>query len=306
VRVLTIITVAACGFAGGACSSLLGLDDPTPADDGGLPTDTPPDSAPTERLEFIVGDPPIDLKIAMGQRARVHVFAVEIGGAGRREVTNEATYSSNNAAIATAAMGKIDAGTQSGPVTITASLSNALSSTVNVEVTAVQCHPVINEFQTGTAAAATDEWVEILNPCTAAIPVTGWTLVYRSAAGVTEGLMIGLTGQLAPDEIRLFAGAGYAGPQDGLLSTSVSMAQTDGGIALRSGAINDGALVDRVAYGNTTSSTHPFIEGTKMQPMANDRSAQRQPFDGRDYDDNSVDFVLATTAGKTPRAPNAK
>ncbi len=44
------------------------------------------------------------------------------------------------------------------------------------------CHLVINEIQTGTTATATEEFVEIANPCTSAITVDSFKLVYRAAS----------------------------------------------------------------------------------------------------------------------------
>ena len=161
---------------------------------------------------------------------------------------------------------------------------------------------MINEFQTGRTGVPDDEWVEILNPCTTAIDVAGWTLVYRGATSTSDGpLMATLTGQLAPGEIRLFAGPDYAGPNDGQWGSGI-LGQSNGGIALRRSAASGGMNADSVAYG-AVSPTHPFTETTPMAAMANDRVAQRLPFDGRDDDDGASDFMQVGTG--SPRAPNA-
>jgi hypothetical protein len=382
VRVLTIMTAAVCGIAGGACSSLLGIDDPKPdfGGDGGPrtlvsiaigpdPLSLPAGScqqltatgmfddgsseditaqtdfsveagaattvtrtglaralsegtstvnaklgqvsgsasaqvgaASPDHLVFGVGD----FQLAQLQRARLHVFKVLDGGA-MQDATANATYHTDAPAIATApAPGQIDGGSQAGTATISVCLGGAREGTVKVTVAAKQCRPVINEFQTGGAVSAANEWVEILNPCTAAVDVTGWTLVYRGATviGATDStLMATLAGQLAPGEIRLYAGVGYIGTSDDTWQGATGlMGQASGAIALRMGPKDVGPIADAVAYGTVTAG-HPFIEGAALPAMANDRPAQRQPFDGRDNDNGAADFVQVPTG--SPRAPNA-
>jgi hypothetical protein len=222
------------------------------------------------------------------------------------DATANATYASDNPAVATVTTpGQIDAGSQAGQATITASRPGARSGSVTVTVTAKQCVPVINELQTGGVTAA-DEWVEILSSCTAAFTVDNWTLVYRGGAttgSLDSSLLMTLTGQLQPGEIKLFAGPDFGGANDGKWSTGVGLGQTSGAVALRMGALNTGVIADSVAYGSVVAG-HLFLEGTVPLPaMVNGRSAARLPFDGRDDDANSVDFLQVTTG--TPRAPNA-
>lgn len=45
------------------------------------------------------------------------------------------------------------------------------------------------------------------------------------------------------------------------------------------------------------------MEAAAAPALVSGQSVQRQPFDGRDDDDNSLDFRLAPNG--TPRAPNA-
>jgi hypothetical protein len=112
-----------------------------------------------------------------------------------------------------------------------------------------------------------------------------------------------LTGMMAPGEIRLFAGQGFGGANDGKWAGATGLMQANnGGVALRSGPINAGTIVDSVAYG-TVSAGHPFVEANATPPMIASRSAQRLPFDGRDDDDGAADYMLLTAT--SPRAPNA-
>lgn len=381
-RVLTIMTAAVCGIAGGACSNLLGIDDPKPdfGGDGGprtlvsiaigptplaLPvgacqpltatgtfddgsseditdqaefsleagaaaTVTPAGLAralaegtstvtaklgqisgsataqvgPTiqDHLVFSIGD----FQLAQLQRARLRVSTVLAGGT-MQDSTATATYHTDNPEVAAAtAPGQIDGGSQEGTATITACLGAAArEGTVTVTVDPRPCRPVINELQAG-GATGSDEWIEILNPCTTAVDVNGWTLVYRAAnnVGTTDtGLMIALAGQLAPGDIRLYAGEDYAGPNDGKWAGGSGgiMQQTSAAVALRMGPQDTGMIADAVAYGTVTTG-HPFIEGVALAPMMNGRSAQRRPFDGRDSNNGMADFVQGPPG--TPRAPN--
>jgi len=287
---------AACGILGvlGGCSTILGLEDPHPGDgsgDGGSVTD---------RLTLSL----TDVRLAQLQRARVRVTVVHLDGT-MEDATASATLESDNQAVAASSgPGQVDGGVQDGTATITAKLSGARPVTMKVTVTTKQCRPLINEFQTGGTTSA-DEWVEIINPCTSAIDVTDWTLVYRGRTSTTDStLMVTLSGALGPGEIKLFAGVDYAGANDGKWTlTSGIMGQTDGGVALRMGAKDQGPIADSVAYGAVLTTGYLFTEGTPAAGMVNSRPAQRQPFDGRDDDDNSMDFAQVTTG--TPREPNA-
>ena len=74
----------------------------------------------------------------------------------------------------------------------------------------------VNELMTGVTGAATDEFVEIVNTGTAAADVSGWKLVYRSAAGTGDVVLATVPDgtSLAAGGFYLFGGAGYAsGPR---------------------------------------------------------------------------------------------
>jgi hypothetical protein len=378
-RVLALVTAAACAIAGGACSNLLGIDDPTPdfGGDGGpralvsisigpapleLPlgvsqqltatgtfddgssdditaqvefaveegatlTVTPTGLAravaqgPTtlaaklgriagnatarvgpavpDRLVFSIGD----FKLAQLQRVRLRVLAVMTDDT-MQDATANATYASDAPAIANvSAPGAVDGGSQAGAATISASLGPARPGTVKATVSGKQCRPVINELQAHGAALAADEWIEVLNPCTVAVNVDGWVLVYRgpnTVAGADSNLMMTLAGQLAPGEIKLFAGVDFPGANDGKWTNSGGiMGQNNGAVALRMSV--GGLIADAVSYG-TVLAGHPFTEATALPAMTNGRSAQRLPFDGHDDDDGATDFMQVATP--SPRAPN--
>ena len=90
----------------------------------------------------------------------------------------------------------------------------------------------VNELMTGVTGAATDEFVEIVNTGTAAADLSGWKLVYRSAAGTGDVVLATVPDgtSLAAGGFYLFGGAGYVSgpPADQTYSTSI--AATGGGV----------------------------------------------------------------------------
>jgi hypothetical protein len=159
----------------------------------------------------------------------------------------------------------------------------------------------VNELMTGITGAASNEFVEIANTGAAAADISGWKLVYRSAAGTSDVVLATVADgtSLAPGSFFLFGGAAYGGgpaPDD---SFSTSIAATGGGVGLRNAA---GTLVDSVGWGTATNA---FVEGTvAAAPPTTDApgtSIGRAP-DGDDTNDNAADFVLDDSP--TPKAGN--
>jgi hypothetical protein len=279
------------------CSSLLGIEDPSPRGDGGVPPDVPTTSK--DRLAFSL----TDVKLAQTQIVRLHVLLVHEDSS-MLDVTASAMYLSDNTAIAAiGGPGVIHGGAQAGSATITASLGMANPATMKATVTTATCHPVINELSPGSAASATAEWVEIYNPCKDPVDVSTWTLVYRGASttGSDTSTLMSLTGSMNSGEIRLYAGSGYTGANDGQWGTGLGLGANDGAVGLRAGPKDTGSLVDSVAYGNVISS-HLFMEVSSTLPLPNGKSAARLPFDGNDSNNNGADFVIVTA--ETPHALN--
>jgi hypothetical protein len=159
-------------------------------------------------------------------------------------------------------------------------------------------HVVVNEVKTGSATSADDEFVELYNPCTMAINLTGATLVHRAATGTTETLIITLNETIAAGGYVLVAGLNYtgAGTPDQTYGGTGMLAQTGGGVGLRDTAQS---LVDSMGYG--TGSTNALIEGAPAAAPANGQSIARTP-NGTDTNHNDADFAVATTP--SPRAAN--
>jgi hypothetical protein len=155
---------------------------------------------------------------------------------------------------------------------------------------------VINEVQVAGSAGASDEFVEILNPCTTEAALDGVKLVYRAAAGVTDVLLSDLTsfGKLAPGARLLLAGATFSVTTlvpDGKFTSGLAAA--GGGLGLRSAT----GLIDGIGYG---TATNEFVEGTVVAAPAALTSLSRSP-DGTDTNSNVADFKAVTP---TPGAAN--
>jgi hypothetical protein len=159
----------------------------------------------------------------------------------------------------------------------------------------------INEFMTGTASAASNEFVEIVNAGTAVVDLSGYKLVYRSAAGTSDTSLDTIPSgtTLGAGAFYLFGGSGYVGPPAPDQSFATALASTGGGLALRDAS---GTIVDSVGYGTATNA---FVRGTAApappNAAASGNSDVRLP-DGHETGDNSADFSVSTTP--TPRAAN--
>lgn len=179
-----------------------------------------------------------------------------------------------------------------------------VTSDVPVDVPPLGCHPVFNEVVTGVTSAATNEWIELYNPCTTAINITGWRIGYRGAT--TAGPLTAADSQtlftfpartIAPMGYVLVASAGYTGTVDGRLSTGV--ADAGGGIGLRNTA---GTVVDSLGWGTATNA-FVRVRPAAVAPLAAapGNSIQRLP-DGADTGNNMADFHISMRP--TPRGAN--
>lgn len=159
----------------------------------------------------------------------------------------------------------------------------------------------VNEVATGTAGAATDEFVELVNAGDAAADVGGFKVVYRSGTGTSDVSLATIPDgtTLAANAFYLLAGSGYKGAGAPNQSFTAALAATAGGIGVRDA---DGNLLDSMGYGTATNA---FVEKTAAPaPPATPSpgsSDARLP-DGHDTDDNSADFSVSSAA--TPGATN--
>jgi predicted extracellular nuclease len=168
---------------------------------------------------------------------------------------------------------------------------------------------VINEFAVAGTTAG-DEFVELKNTTGQEIDLTGWRLVYRSAAGTTDVAVFTFAAgtKIAPGGYLLIANSsGYTGARAAdftYTSANGLFSGTAGGLALRNGAANTGTVIDSVGYGTATNA---FVEGTAAPAPSASQSLQRNA--GVDSNNNSNDFSAGTknpqsSADNPPAAPN--
>ncbi|HEX6279170.1 MAG TPA: DNA/RNA non-specific endonuclease [Pyrinomonadaceae bacterium] len=166
---------------------------------------------------------------------------------------------------------------------------------------AVSPHLVISQFQAG-GETANDEFIEIKNTGATAVDLAGYVVVYRSAAGTDDGTPMAswaTSTMLQPGQFYLIAAAGsYDGaptPDKTYDFTIRSMGAAGGGLAIRQGAVNTGAVIDSVGWG---SATNVFVEGTAAAAPGNNNSGARKNNGCQDTDNNANDFQT-----QTPSAP---
>jgi len=158
-------------------------------------------------------------------------------------------------------------------------------------------HVVINEVQTGSAASPNDEFIELYNQCAIPIDLTNSSLVYRSAAGTSDLLILKLTKTIDANGYLLVAGPAFAADGGSVPDQTYGAGHflaTGGGVGLRDVVQ---ALIDSVGYGNATNM---FVEGTAAAAPSNGQTLARKP-NGVDTNQNGLDFATATPS---PRAAN--
>ena len=159
----------------------------------------------------------------------------------------------------------------------------------------------INEVQTGTSASAADEFVELVNTGTASAAIGGWKVVYRSAAGTSDTTLgtIPAGTSLAAGAFYLLGGTAYAGAASADQSFSAGLAATEGATGLRDAS---GSLIDSVGWGTASNSLVEGAPAAAPPATASPGSSLVRLPDGRDTNDNSVDFSISSSA--TPRGAN--
>lgn len=175
-------------------------------------------------------------------------------------------------------------------------------------------HVVINEaYVNGTTAGAAlvNRYVELYNPTDAAVPLTGWSLQYRSAGGTGAATAYGLSGTIPAKGYFLIRGAAnsgstgvdwtasaapdvttsgnWSGSSGTLILASTTSALT---LALGSVVSESDDVVDLLGYG--TSNTYEGTAGcTPSVATACARTA------AADTDVNATDFTAVTAFSPT-------
>lgn len=153
---------------------------------------------------------------------------------------------------------------------------------IGVALAAPADHLLISELQTGSSDSASQEFVEIYNPTTNPVDLSGWKIEYKSAAGSSWSQKAVLAGVLEPNGYYLLATANYlVGQADQVMSDGLSAA----GAHVR---IKDssGNQIDLIGWG-----TAGAPEGVAASAPAAGQSLERTPL-GEDSNSNASDFVV--------------
>ena len=177
--------------------------------------------------------------------------------------------------------------------------TTAQTERVSGEQNLVSPNFVISQFQVA-GANPQDEFIELHNTSSSPADLNGYSLNYRSAAGVNDVAMVSWsTSTIVPSGgYYLVANASYTGAVPSNINyniATVSMSATGGGIGIRNGPVNTGVLVDSVGYG---TATNIFVEGTVTTAPALSTAQNRASGGCQDTDNNSADF-----ANLSPSAP---
>ena len=172
---------------------------------------------------------------------------------------------------------------------------------------AVSPHIVISQVQTGGGGSGTfnDEFVEIFNRSSAPVDLNGFRLVYRSATGSND-VMVPFAVWTSPTIIPpggyyLVASTSY----EGVIAPNMtynpsacqcSMGAAGGGLAIRLGDNNTGAIIDSVGWG---TANNIFVESAVTAAPAVNNSQSRKQGGCQDTDNNAND--LESTIPVTPR-----
>lgn len=175
---------------------------------------------------------------------------------------------------------------------------------------AVSPNIVISQFQ-AAGGNSDDEFIELHNIGSGSVDLNGHRLVYRSSAGTNDVAFVNwTTATIIPaGGYYLITSTGYDGGVPGNISYNpttcgCAMSASGGGLAVRLGAVNTGAVIDSVGYG---SATNIFVEST-VTPAPAANTGQGRKLNGcQDTDNNSNDFSNSnpstpSNAGSSPIA----
>ncbi len=149
-------------------------------------------------------------------------------------------------------------------------------------------HIVISEFRTGGPNGAYDEFVELYNPTSATVDISGWEIWASNASGSTGRRATIPAGTNLPAAKHYLIANTRSGGYSGVYDLGYTTGITDtGGIALLAGGVE----IDQVGLDSGSA----YLEGEALSPHPEDseHSFERKSLGYCvDTDDNKNDFVL--------------
>ncbi|MBK9768714.1 MAG: DNA/RNA non-specific endonuclease [Chloracidobacterium sp.] len=167
---------------------------------------------------------------------------------------------------------------------------------------------VISQLQPGTTAVPNDEFIELHNIGAAPVDLNGYTLVYRSSSGSNDVGPMAAWNQstiVLPGQYYLVASTSYTGTATPDLTynpttCSCSLSATAGGMAIRQGAVNSGAVIDAIGWG---AASNIFFENTRTAAPGSGNSQARLNQGCQDTDNNANDFAVQVSSGRNMATP---
>ncbi|MES1171753.1 MAG: lamin tail domain-containing protein [Bacteroidota bacterium] len=157
----------------------------------------------------------------------------------------------------------------------------------------------INEVLVATSISADEEFIELYNPCTTAVDLAGYRVVYRPPTTIVDTTIATLTNQtIGPGEFLVVASYLANGQRDVSFPLTVHLPDA-GAVGIRNAA---GTILDAVGYapvGMTVS--NGLVEGLAATTPQAGQSLVRRP-NGYDTNTNAVNFAAA--AIPSPGATN--
>ena len=157
-------------------------------------------------------------------------------------------------------------------------------------------------------ASTNDEFVEIYNPTDVPVDVSNWTIDYRSATSTTFTLKYTFTAGtiIQAHKYFLFGGGGVVNRDNGVVSATLGLGNSGGGVFLRN---SSGTTIDLIGWGSAIAANYEgsvisvAAQGVSLERKANISSTSAtmgiggaDEFEGNGYDSdiNANDFVQRT------------
>jgi len=160
----------------------------------------------------------------------------------------------------------------------------------NLQISEVYYDPITTESD--------GEAVEIYNSGSQAVDLSGFIISTKSSATdaiIPQGAVIPAKGYYLIADTGWKTGRDNASWPDADYENELTLANTDGGVALKNG---NNSLLDAVGWGNPSNIPSGFYEGTPHSGVKEGFSLQRT----KDTNDNSADFIAAYPDLKNSRS----